>query len=71
MGCGTAGGRASEKLVAESLGEEDGVMLIDESSIVKQGEDSVGVVAQYCWLGGQDCEWWGQNVLGLFKRQGL
>jgi SRSO17 transposase len=35
-------------LIGESLGEEDGVMLIDESSAVKQGTASVGVAAQYC-----------------------
>jgi SRSO17 transposase len=35
-------------LVAETLGEGDGVMLIDESGVVKQGQDSVGVAAQYC-----------------------
>lgn len=33
-------------LVAETLGEEDGVALIDESSVVKQGHESVGVAAQ-------------------------
>jgi SRSO17 transposase len=35
-------------LVAETLGEKDGVALIDESGVVKQGDDSVGVAAQYC-----------------------
>jgi len=35
-------------LVAETLGETDGVALIDESGVVKQGDDSVGVAAQYC-----------------------
>jgi SRSO17 transposase len=35
-------------LVAKTLGEADGVMLIDESGVVKQGQDSVGVAAQYC-----------------------
>ena len=37
-----------QKLVAEALGEADGVVLIDESGVVKQGDDSVGVAAQYC-----------------------
>ena len=37
-----------QRLVAETLGEDDGVMLIDESGVVKQGDDSVGVAAQYC-----------------------
>lgn len=35
-------------LVAERLGEADGVGLLDESGVVKQGDDSVGVAAQYC-----------------------
>ena len=35
-------------LLGETLGEEDGVALIDELSMVKQGEDSVGVTRQYC-----------------------
>lgn len=37
-----------QKLVAESLGEADGVVLMDESGVVKQGADSGGVAAQYC-----------------------
>jgi SRSO17 transposase len=35
-------------LIGETLGEDDGVVLIDESSAVKQGTESVGVAAQYC-----------------------
>lgn len=35
-------------LIGESLGQEDGVALIDESSMVKQGIESAGVAAQYC-----------------------
>jgi SRSO17 transposase len=34
--------------MAETLGEVDGVMLIDESGVVKQGRNSVGVAPQYC-----------------------
>ncbi|MFH1909510.1 MAG: IS701 family transposase [Chloroflexota bacterium] len=37
-----------QRLVAETLGEADGVALIDESGMVKQGDDSVGVAVQYC-----------------------
>jgi SRSO17 transposase len=37
-----------QELIGASLGEEDGVMLIDESSTVKQGTASVGVAHQYC-----------------------
>ena len=35
-------------LVGSTLGEEDGAFLIDESGVVKQGHDSVGVAPQYC-----------------------
>jgi SRSO17 transposase len=35
-------------LIGDTLGEPDGVALIDESSTVKQGVDSVGVARQYC-----------------------
>ena len=35
-------------LIGKTLGEEDGVALIDESSTIKQGVESVGVAAQYC-----------------------
>jgi SRSO17 transposase len=34
-----------QRLVAETLGEADGVALIDESGVVKQGDCSVGVAA--------------------------
>ena len=37
-----------QQLVAETLGEADGVALIDESGVVKQGDHSVGVGPQYC-----------------------
>jgi len=35
-------------LVVETLGEADGVLLIDESGMVKQGQHSVGVAWQWC-----------------------
>jgi SRSO17 transposase len=37
-----------QQLVATTLGAPSGVVLIDESGVVKQGEDSVGVAPQYC-----------------------
>lgn len=37
-----------QQLVAETLGDADGVVLVDESGVVKQGHASVGVAPQYC-----------------------
>jgi SRSO17 transposase len=37
-----------QHLVADTLGDADGVVIIDESGIVKQGCASVGVAPQYC-----------------------
>src|SRR6266516_1332376 len=35
-------------LVANEMGEPDGVLIVDESGFVKKGQDSVGVARQYC-----------------------
>lgn len=37
-----------QRLVGETLGEANGIALIDESGMVKQGKNSVGVAHQYC-----------------------
>lgn len=37
-----------QEIVGSTLGEKDGVVLIDESGVIKQGDDSVGVSSQYC-----------------------
>ena len=57
-------------LVAETLGEADGVALIDESGMVKQGDDSVGVVAQYCGSVGKIANSQVGVYLGYASRQG-
>jgi SRSO17 transposase len=45
-----------ERLVARSLGDaDDGVFLIDESGMPKQGQHSVGVAHQYCGALGKVC----------------
>jgi SRSO17 transposase len=36
------------QLVADALGEPDGVLMFDETGFVKKGKDSVGVARQYC-----------------------
>ena len=57
-------------LVGETLGEEDGVMLIDESSVVKQGHESVGVAAQYCGSVGKIANGQVGVYLGYASRKG-
>jgi SRSO17 transposase len=36
------------QLVAQEMGEPDGVLMFDETGFVKKGTDSVGVARQYC-----------------------
>ena len=59
-----------QRLVGETLGEADGVMLIDESSVVKQGDDSVGVAAQYCGSVGKIANGQVGVYLGYASRKG-
>ncbi len=57
-------------LIGETLGEEDGVLLIDESSTVKQGTKSVGVAAQYCGSVGKTANGQVGVYLGYASRKG-
>lgn len=57
-------------LVGETLGEADGVGLVDESSVVKQGDDSVGVAAQYCGSVGKTANGQVGVYLGYASRKG-
>jgi SRSO17 transposase len=57
-------------LVGQSLGEADGVLLIDESGVVKQGQDSVGVTAQYCGSVGKVANCQVGVHVGYVSRQG-
>lgn len=57
-------------LIGEALGEEDGVLLIDESSVVKQGTKSVGVAAQYCGSAGKTANGQVGVYLGYASRKG-
>jgi SRSO17 transposase len=57
-------------LLGETLGEEDGVVLIDESSAVKQGTKSVGVAAQYCGSVGKTANGQVGVYLGYASRKG-
>jgi SRSO17 transposase len=58
-------------LIAETLGEEDGVGLIDESGVVKQGEGSVGVASQYCGSVGKVANSQVGVHLGYVSRKGF
>ena len=59
-----------QRLVAESLGEADGVALIDEFGVVKQGNCSVGVAAQYCGAVGKIANSQNGVYLGYASRKG-
>jgi SRSO17 transposase len=59
-----------QSLVGETLGEADGVALIDESSVVKQGDDSVGVASQYCGSVGKVANGQVGVYLGYASRKG-
>jgi len=57
-------------LIGKTLGEADGVALIDESSTVKQGTESVGVAAQYCGSVGKIANGQVGVYLGYASRKG-
>ena len=57
-------------LIGQALGEEDGVALIDESSAVKQGAESVGVASQYCGSVGKIANGQVGVYLGYASRKG-
>lgn len=59
-----------EGLIGSSLGEADGVALIDESGVVKQGEHSVGVGWQYCGAVGKVTNSQNGVYLGYVSRKG-
>lgn len=63
-------GTTYQRLVGESLGEADGVMLVDESGVVKQGDHSVGVAPQYCGSVGKVANCQVGVYLGYVSRQG-
>ena len=44
---------AQRQEVLEGLGQEDAVLAIDESGVVKQGTKSAGVARQYCGASGK------------------
>ena len=59
-----------QHLIADTLGEPDGVVLIDESGVVKQGSASVGVAPQYCGAVGKIANCQVGVYLGYASRHG-
>jgi len=59
-----------QALIADTLGEADGVALIDESGVVKQGDESVGVAPQYCGAVGKVANSQVGVYLGYVSRKG-
>jgi len=59
-----------QAMVAATLGEPDGVLLVDESGMVKQGAHSVGVSAQYCGSVGKVANAQVGVYLGYASRKG-
>lgn len=56
--------------VVETLGEKDGVLLVDESGMVKQGQHSVGVARQWCGSVGKVANSQVGVYLGYASRKG-
>jgi len=61
---------ANQRLVGETLGEPDGVLLVDGSDIAKQGQHSVGVAHQWCGATGKLDNCQAGVFLGYASRQG-
>jgi len=61
---------AHQRLVDETLGEDDGVLLIDGSEVPKQGTHSVGVARQWCGHTGKKDNCQAGVYLGYASRQG-
>ena len=59
-----------QRLVGSTLTEEDGVFLVDECGVVKQGHDSVGVAPQYCGSVGKVANAQVGVYLGYASRKG-
>jgi SRSO17 transposase len=59
-----------QQMVGDTLGAADGVALVDESGVVKQGSASVGVGPQYCGSVGKVANSQNGVYLGYVSRQG-
>ena len=61
---------AHQRLVDATLGEDDGVLLLDGSDVPKQGTHSVGVMRQWCGASGKRDNCQAGVYLGYASRQG-
>jgi SRSO17 transposase len=59
-----------QRLVNETLGEEDGVLIIDGSDFPKHGDHSVGVAPQWCGHTGKKDNCQAGVFLGYASRKG-
>lgn len=59
-----------QQVVAQTMGEDDGVILVDESGFPKQGEHSVAVAPQYCGALGKIANCQVGVYLGYASRSG-
>jgi SRSO17 transposase len=59
-----------QRLVDESLGEDDGVLIIDGSDFPKQGKHSAGVARQWCGASGKKDNCQAGVFLGYASRKG-
>jgi SRSO17 transposase len=61
---------AHQRLVKETLGEDDGVLIIDGSDFPKQGQHSAGVARQWCGHSGKKDNCQAGVFLGYASRKG-
>ena len=61
---------AHQKLVDQTMGEDDGVLIIDGSDVPKQGRHSVGVARQWCGASGKTDNCQAGVYLGYASRRG-
>ena len=59
-----------QRLVDETLGEDDGVLLVDGSDVAKQGTHSVGVARQWCGSTGKKDNCQAGVYVGYASRKG-
>jgi SRSO17 transposase len=59
-----------QRLVAASLGEADGVLILDGSDVPKRGDHSAGVAAQWCGATGKTATCQAGVFLGYASRMG-